>query len=794
MSDTIYREIRYEFNAGGKDFDLLSFTLDEGLSMPFHGEFKLVNFQSQIPVESMINQTATLKIYQNKKLTRVFSGIVSSFEKGDEGGQDNRYNMTIVPEFQRFSLRHNSRIFQHQSVIEILEVMLKEMRISNYALNIHKKHEKREYCVQYRETDLAFLQRILAEEGVFFYFDFEDNAHTIIFNDYSPVTPTFPEKVYYDAIFSTVPEHPYISNFLLRHELAPTNVMLAEYRFKMPSYTLQGKQQGRETEFQNGEYEYYDYPARFFAQGMERIFADARISYLRRNSIMATGKGDIAGFRPGVSFNFDKQYYVDYNRKWLLTRVRHVGTQPQSIEGLGTIIRRIATYSNEFSVVPLALPWSPEPQTKPHVGGPNVAVVIGPPGEEIYVDEYGRVKVQFKWDRDQTPKPQDYDRTCWIRVSEGWAGGGRGMIALPRVGDEVLVSFLEGDPDRPIITGRTYNAHNRQPYALPAHKTITGIRTKTHRGDGYNELYFDDENEKQLVRIHAEKDYDLKVKNVKNERIDFDHQVSIGNDEKIDVANDRIITVEGEQHYSTKGNHIELREADSSLEIKGDLIEKVAGTHGLRVDGDLTLESMSRLTLKVGGNFVVIDSSGVYINGPIVTVNSGGTPGDTVVPQVPTILDTAVGEGTGFVASCPLQDKANKAGELEAILASLGKDEGEGGDALMDGLNNLSNAANTASGLAGLASNPAGALGLAGQLAGTAGLGGLADNINLANRVLTDSIGITNLASNIKNDPASLPGILGIAGGYGMGGGSGRGSNASSPPMATPGFNPNAKS
>lgn len=351
---------------------------------------------------------------------------------------------------------------------------------------------------------------------------------------------------------------------------------------------------------------------------------------------------------PGFYFELKAQYIPAHNRTWLLTHVRHIGKQSPALEELSSTGE--ATYDNTFSVLPKDLAWSPTPDPKPQVGGPHVAIVTGPPGEEIYVDHFGRVKVRFKWDRQQTPEPSnDSERTCWIRVSDGWAGANRGMVALPRVGDEVLVSFLEGDPDRPIITGRTYHAHNKHPFSLPSNKTVTGIKTKTHKGEGYNELYFDDENEKQLVRIHAEKDYDLKVKNVKNERIDFDHQVSIGNDERIDVAHDRTITVEGEQHYTTKGAHIELREADSSLEIKGDLVEKVAGMMGERVDGDLTLESETKITLKMGGSFLVIDQSGIYINGPIVTVNSGGTPGDTAKPLDPRVLAAAVGAGEAFV-------------------------------------------------------------------------------------------------------------------------------------------------
>ncbi|WP_051396173.1 type VI secretion system tip protein TssI/VgrG [Ignatzschineria larvae DSM 13226] len=789
-SPKIFNEVRFELTAGGHQFNVIDFTIDEGFSTPFCGEFKLSNKQRFIHAEDMLNKTCTLKIYQNKTLTRLFSGIIQRFEKGDDTGHETRYNLTIVPAFARFSLRHESRIFQHKSVVNILEVMLKEMRISHYSLRMMNTHAPRDYCVQYRESDLAFLHRILAEEGISYFFEYSEDKHTIIFNDYTPRANNVGVEILYDPSASAMPEHPYIRQFLLQNEIKPTKAVLQDYHFRSPRFTLSNQEIGYEMESQNGDYEHYDYPSRysFGDNNIGRLFTKARINYLRRDAITALGKGNIAEFIPGFYFELKEQYLEAYNRTWILTHVRHRGTQPQSLEERSS--EGAATYYNDFSVMPKDIPWSSTPDPKPQVGGPHVAVVTGPPGEEIYVDEYGRVKVRFKWDRKQTPEPSnDSERTCWLRVSDGWAGAGRGMIALPRVGDEVLVSFLEGDPDQPIITGRTYHSHNRHPYSMPKHKTITGIRTKTHRGEGYNELYFDDENEKQLVRIHAEKDYDLKVKNVKNERIDFDHQVSIGNDERIDIANDRTITVEGEQHYTTKGAHIELREADSSLEIKGDLIEKVAGTHGLRVDGDLTLESKSRLTLKVGGNFVVIDSSGVYIKGPIVTVNSGGTPGDTVVPQVPTILDTAVGEGSAFVASCPLQDTANKSADFAALLESMGIENGEGGANA-----NLRGATNTASSLANLAKNPSSVLGLAGQLTGATELKSLANTANLANRVLTDSLGMIDLAKTLKDNPENLAGLLGILGENSDGSHTRLSNNVGASSLATPEFNPHARS
>lgn len=642
----VFSEVRFEFEAGGKALDVISFTIDEGLSTPFCGELKLSSRQRRIEAEDMLNMTGTLKIYQNKKLTRIFSGIVQNFEKGDDTGRETRYNLTLVPAFARFSLRYNSRIFQHKSVVDILEQMLKEFRITNYELRMMNVHETRDYCVQYRETDLDFLHRILAEEGISYFFEYGDDTHKITFNDHTPrsVSVDGDEDILYEPSLTAMPDKPYIRKFLLQNKLTPTKAELADYNFLKPGFTLTNDEIGVEAENQNGDYHYYDYPARYQSGDVGKVFTKARINYLRRAASTALGESDLAQFMPGFYFPIKEQYLERYNQSWLLTQVRHIGEQSPSLEEMSSEGK--TDYRNEFSALPLSLPWSPSPKPKPEVGGPTVAVVTGPPGEEIYVDEYGRVRVLFKWDRMQTPEPShESERTCWIRVSDGWAGAGRGMVALPRIGDEVLVSFLDGDPDRPIITGRTYHAHNLQPFTLPGRKTVTGIKTKTHRGEGYNELSFDDENHKQLIHIHAQKDMDTKVLNDRTTHVLNDHKETIDGHQTITVKKNQAETV-----YLMKAETIGLAKALTvgagyqvsvgaamNTTVGASKTEQVMMSASEKIGKSLSIEAGTVIELKCGKSVIRMDKDGritiqgseflfeasghVQINGKLIDLN-----------------------------------------------------------------------------------------------------------------------------------------------------------------------------
>ncbi|PVY76248.1 Rhs element Vgr protein, partial [Tamilnaduibacter salinus] len=310
------------------------------------------------------------------------------------------------------------------------------------------------------------------------------------------------------------------------------------------------------------------------------------------------------------------------NRDWLLVQVTHTGQQPQALEEEGGT--EPTTYHNAFTAVPGDTPWRPTTPHRPLMDGPQMAIVTGPEGEEIHCDEHGRVKVRFPWDR---YSQNDEHSSAWLRVSQGWAGGQYGFFTLPRIGNEVIVSFLDGDPDQPIITGRTHHATNTPPETLPKHKTRTTLKTQTHKGEGHNELRFEDEADQQQIYVHAQKDLDLLTENDRTE--------VVKNNQHLTVHTDRTQQVKGNDHLTVDGEKREKVGKDHSFDVTGSLHLK-AGTAWLTDSGQelhikagqkAVIEAGMEITLKAGGSFVKIDPSGVALTGPAIKLNMGGSPG-----------------------------------------------------------------------------------------------------------------------------------------------------------------------
>ncbi len=305
-----------------------------------------------------------------------------------------------------------------------------------------------------------------------------------------------------------------------------------------------------------------------------------------------------------------------------MVSVTSQGTQPQALEEAGG--NGATTYANQFSLIPAHRTWRATPQAKPQVDGPMIATVVGPQGEEIFCDEHGRVKLHFPWDRYSNG---DEHSSCWVRVSQGWAGSQYGMIAIPRIGHEVIVSFLNGDPDQPIVTGRTYHTTNTAPYALPDNKTKTVLRTETHQGQGYNELSFEDQAGSEQIYLHAQKDFDGLIEN--------DHTSVIKHDKHLTVENDRFTQIKNNQHLTVGGESRTKIVADSSVEIAGASQNKVAKLIAVQTGREISLkggtkivvEAGAEVTLKAGGSFVKVDAGGVHLSGSAINLNAGGSAG-----------------------------------------------------------------------------------------------------------------------------------------------------------------------
>ncbi|OLQ84312.1 type IV secretion protein Rhs [Vibrio ponticus] len=598
---------------------------DWGNGEPYFGfryNIELGSRQSSITAEQVVDKAAHLIIYVNGQAVQHVHGIVRQFAQGEIGHHHTLYSLVLVPALERLSLRQNSRTFQHKTVPEMMTLLLQEMGIEDFSFALKGASVPREFCVQYRETDLDFIQRLAAEEGISYFIEQTDAKHTVIFSDDSALIVKYPQPITHNSMASGAIDEPYVSQFSIAHKTEPSHLELKDYSFKKPSYGFAQAQTGADLSFQHSQYEHYDFPGRYKEEGSGQAFSQYRLEYLRRDSHVAVGKSNHPALQAGIKFDLIENLEAAANRDWLVVEVTHRGTQPQALEEEGG--SGATTYSNQFKVIPANKSWRPQPQPKPQVDGPMVAIVVGPEGEEIYCDEHGRVKVHFPWDR---YSPGNEQSSCWIRVSQGWAGSQYGFMAIPRIGHEVIVSFLHGDPDQPIITGRTYHATNAPPYTLPDHKTKTVLRSETHQGEGFNELSFEDQVDTEKVYLHAQKDFAADVLN--------DHSTHIKHDKHLVVENDCFTQVDNNQHLVVTGESCAQIKADKTEVIDGSAHQKIGKLYALQSGNEVhiksgakvVIEAGSEQTFKVGGNFIRVDAGGIHVVGSMINLNSGGSAG-----------------------------------------------------------------------------------------------------------------------------------------------------------------------
>ncbi|EKO3377604.1 type VI secretion system tip protein VgrG, partial [Vibrio fluvialis] len=592
---------------------------------PCHGfryELELASRLANLTPDMVVDKVAELTLYRDDMLVQRVNGIVRRFTQGDTGHHHTFYSLTLVPALERLSLRHNSRIFQLNTVPEILSILLQEMGINDYAFALTRDCAQREFCVQYRETDLDFFHRLAAEEGLVYSFIHEEGKHTLIFSDASESLPKLGEPIPYNTLAGGMIESPYISALSVHTQSEVSQTALQDYSFKKPAYSFAQQAVGTEMESQQPDYEHFDAPGRYKNDVSGKAFSQIRLDYLRRNAHTATGKSNQPLLRPGVKFDLQEHLDDTQNRDWLVVSVTSQGTQPQALEEAGG--NGATTYANQFSLIPAHRTWRATPQAKPQVDGPMIATVVGPQGEESFCDEHGRVKLHFPWDRYSNG---DEHSSCWVRVSQGWAGSQYGMIAIPRIGHEVIVSFLNGDPDQPIVTGRTYHATNTAPYTLPDNKTKTVLRTETHQGQGYNELSFEDQAGSEQIYLHAQKDFDGLIENDHTSVIKHDKHLTVENDRFTQIKNNQHLTVGGESRESVTGNRTLM--VEGSLHVKtGSVWVNESGTEvHIKAGQKVVIEAGSEITVKAGGSFVKVDPAGVHLSGAGVNLNSGGSPG-----------------------------------------------------------------------------------------------------------------------------------------------------------------------
>ena len=538
---------------------VVSFGANEEMSAPYLVDMYLASHRHKLSFETALGKDALLTIVTGDE-PRFFHGIIARFRRAGQQGEYYLYQAQMVPYLALLDLSMDCRIFQNKSVVDIVKDIFEKHGISSdrYTfLSLENERLQREYCVQYRETDLGFITRILAEEGIFYYFEHSPQKHVLVFGDnpmsYREISGE--TVVTFKSSGGLVPDAESVFGFDVSHTLASNKLVHRDYNYEKTPLKLKGKADSQA----DLAFEIYDYPGKFQTPEKGEQLASIRLESLTTFKEKGEGESSCPRLVSGAIFGMDKGKPV----KYLAVSVAHGGNQPQA---LGEQAGRSGgpPYWNDFLAIPATVTYRPRLRPKPVVTGLQSATVTGPPGAEIHTDAYGRIRVQFHWDR---LGKNDDRSSCWLRVAQAWGGAGWGAQFIPRVGDEVLVDFLEGDPDRPIVTGCVYNSDNQPINSLKQSITQSGFRTKTHKGDGFNELRFDDQKGAEEVYLQGERDWHILIKNDKAQQV--------GRDEALHVGNNRLKTVGADQMVQVGRNHTESVGANKTIHIGATRTETV---------------------------------------------------------------------------------------------------------------------------------------------------------------------------------------------------------------------------
>ncbi|MDC0723583.1 type VI secretion system Vgr family protein [Nannocystis bainbridge] len=599
---------RFEVEGSVNQYFVIRFSGVEAVSELY--EFQIEVTSRFVSVDELVGSLARLRLAGIDRAPRELHGLICRAEYVGEMPPRSLYRVTLVPELWRLKLRTNSRIFQHMSTPEIVTAILDESGIQHQP-RLAASYAPRDFCVQYRESDLAFVRRLMEEDGIAFYFEHGAENHTLVLSDIH----TGHAKIEGDPklpfrIDEQVRGGEHVRKFSLGQQITSDATAVRDYDLHA-SQDIEARQGA-------GRLELYDAPIGARAPAHATAQAKIRLEEARVPGVVATGTSDCPRLVPGHAFTLEGHLRGELDGEYHVLRAVHRGEQPRIVYADAELV-----YDNDFVAVPVATPYRPPRLTpRPTIRGVQVATVVGPAGEEIYVDPQGRVKVQFHWDRSGRYSELS---SCWVRVSQAWAGPAYGSMFIPRIGHEVLVEFIEGDPDRPIITGRIYDGTRGPPYPLPDEKTKSTIKSDSSPGGGgFNELRFEDAKGAEEIYVHAQLDMNtdvlrdatrdvgrddhLTVANNQTEAVGVDRTASVGNNETMTVGQHQTTTIGGDQTTvidanqttTVTGGQDTVVGGDQTISVYGHILTAAAADNALAVGGDQHVQIQGLRTLEVG--------------------------------------------------------------------------------------------------------------------------------------------------------------------------------------------------
>jgi type VI secretion system secreted protein VgrG len=572
----------------GEDaLQLTGFQGEEELSRLFQFRLELFSSDSKVAAEDIIGVNVTFSVDYDDGSRRFFNGFVQRFVAGDEDVKGVRaYRAEVVPWLWFLTQTTDCRIFQEMTVVEIIAKIFTDLGFSDFETSqVAGTHPKREYCVQYRESDFEFVSRLMEEEGIFYFFKHDDGKHTMVLADQPSAYANCKESTIDFPRDSN--EHRSITSHIYSwehvYQFRTGAWAHTDYNFKMPSNRLMTTEKTVMKFKEVKKFERFDYPGEYGDKGVGAPLARIRMEELEIEHNLVSGSSGCKSMSPGHRFTVGRhRAKTEEGKSFVVKKIHHQARESTYETGLSNGM----DYGNHFECFPAAATFRPARQTpKPVMRGCQTAVVTGPPGEEIYPDEFGRVKVQFHWDREGQYNDKS---SCWIRVSQMHAGKGWGYIDLPRIGEEVIVDFLEGDPDQPIIVGRVYNGENKPPFDLPAQKTRRGNSTKTYKGSGYNEMSMDDTPGNEQIRIHGQYNLDTVVEHDETHTIHNNRTKNVDVDESMTIGNNQQLTVGSNKTVNVGVNHVETIGANQSITVGSNQSTTVGNSQFFTVGVSLT--------------------------------------------------------------------------------------------------------------------------------------------------------------------------------------------------------------
>ena len=611
------------------------------------GEYNLdlLSERSDLAIDDVLGHSLSVKIDVSAEVVRELNGIVTRFVLTGRAGRYASYQATVRPWLWFLTRSADCRIFQELDAVAIIKKIFEKYTLADYDLSLlSATPPAMPYCVQYRETDFAFVSRLMERFGIYYYFRHEGGNHTLVLAD-SPAAHT--PVVGIDAIHyfpdpaGKARARETVYDWRAGGEILSDEYTMRAFNFETPAVDLTVKSTvAHAYEAGARQLEQYDYPGDYLARAAGEAQVKTRLESSQAGYQTVQGSATAAGLAPGGLFTLDGHPRSDQNAAMLVVSASYRLYSDQFEADFGRPdpkAEALLQFDCQFSAIPKDATWRSRQRTpQPLVRGPQTAIVVGKAGEEIWTDQYGRIKVQFHWDR---LGGEDETSSCWVRVAQAWAGKRFGQLFIPRIGQEVVVSFLEGDPDQPLVTGSVYNATNMPPSTLPDDAARSTIKTNTTKGGGgFNEIRLDDKKDAEEIFVQAEKDYNRVVKNNDTLKVGFekkdkgdqtiaiknDQSLDVGNDQKIEIGNDRTLHVKNDQTDNIDNNLNVTVKGEESRAVGKDQTIKIDGGQKITVGKTCVIEATSSIELKVGGSSIKIEPAKITIKSVQIAVEGSG--------------------------------------------------------------------------------------------------------------------------------------------------------------------------